>query len=95
MAIKLVEAIGADKELKDKFLNAESDTVAFDLIKDKIPGYTYDEFKAELKTLSDSRDGSVSDDELEAVAGGYRDVSDGEFVESLFSYGKWIAKLFK
>jgi hypothetical protein len=94
MATKLVEAIGDNKELKDKFLNAESDTAAYDLIKDKIPGYTYDDFKAELKTLSDSRDGSISDEELDAVAGGYREVSNKEFVESLFSYGKWIAKLF-
>jgi hypothetical protein len=94
MAVKLVEAIGADKALTEKFLNAESDTAAYDLVKDKIPGYTYDDFKAELKTLSDSRDGAVSDEELEAVAGGYREVSNTEFVKSLFSYGKWIAKLF-
>jgi hypothetical protein len=94
MAVKLIEAIGDNKELKDKFVNAESDKAAFELVKDKIPGYTYDEFKAELKTLYDSRDGAVSDDELEGVAGGYRDVPDEEFFESLFGIGKLISKFF-
>jgi hypothetical protein len=93
MAVKLIDAIADNKELKDKFLNAESDTAAYDLIKDKIPGYTYDDFKAECKTLSDSRDGALSDEDLEAVAGGFKDISDKEFVETLFKYGKWVVKL--
>jgi hypothetical protein len=72
MAVRFIEAIGDDKELKDKFLNAGSETEAYDLIKDKISGYTYDDFEAELKTLSDSRSGSLSDEDMDAVAGGFK-----------------------
>ncbi|WP_432650700.1 hypothetical protein [Huintestinicola sp.] len=98
MAGKLFEALGKNAELSKKFMEASSKEEAFEVVKDIIPGYTIDEMISELKDRKENAN-AVSDDELEAVAGGTSMddiyISDEEFFSTLFKRGKWlIGKLF-
>ena len=105
MADKLYEALCKNAELSQKFMEASSKGEAFAVIKDIIPGYTMDEMISELEERQGSSS-NVSDDELEAVAGGFfmdddiglpvenefRYVSVKDFYETIFRTGKWMAQ---
>lgn len=97
MAGKLFEALGKDAELSKKFIDASSKEEAFAVVKDIIPGYTMEEMIAELKEENEKAN-AVSDDELEAVAGGTSmkdiEISDKEFWEIIKKRGKWLISLF-
>lgn len=95
MASKLYEALGSNAELSKKFMEASSQEDAFAVVKDVIPGYTMDDMIAELKAAKENAN-AVSDDELEAVAGGVSTadiyISDEDFFNQLFEKATWIFK---
>ena len=86
MASKLFEALGKNAELSKKFMEASSKEEAFEVVRDIIPGYTIDEMISELKDIRENAN-AVSDDELEAVAGGISMddiyIPDDEFIKEL------------
>lgn len=91
MENRLSKVVKENKELQNELKNAKTKEEAFKLISPFIVGYTVDEMVKDLKAASS--ESALSDNELEAVAGGVSRediyVSDQEFFESLFG---WIKK---
>lgn len=69
---KIMELIG-DKDILAKMAEAGSAQESYDLVKDRI-GISFEEFQASMKVanayVNESSDGELSEDDLDAVAGG-------------------------
>lgn len=93
------ESLIAEKPaLKEKINAAGSADAAWKLIEQELPGYSQEEFAADLKSMKEAS-AELSEDQLSAVAGGVSTddiyISDADFFEGVFGIFGKLFKLFK